>query len=98
MDSTKLPAPVHDPVPSFLACPVCRSSVLTPAHDLTPSPPPFDAREGLRCQGCGRGYPRVDGVWVMWSDELKRIELGKPADDADLADRVKWANITIYDD
>jgi SAM-dependent methyltransferase len=90
--------PAIDVPPPFLACPECRSAELDPASDLEPAAPPFDARTGVRCRGCRRGYPRVNGVWVLWSDALKRLELGKPPADADLADQVKWANITIYEE
>lgn len=84
--------------PSFLACPECGSADLRAADDLTPHPAPFDATSGLRCGGCEREFPHIDGVWVLWSDELKGLQLEAPPDDADIAARVKRANIEIYDE
>jgi SAM-dependent methyltransferase/uncharacterized protein YbaR (Trm112 family) len=84
--------------PQFLACPECRSAELRPSRDLEPAAAPFASREGLRCKGCGRAFPFVDGVWVMWSDAVRRLQLESPGEGAALADRVKRANIDIYDD
>ena len=84
--------------PSFLACPECGSGDLEWSEDLTAEAAPFDATEGLRCGGCERTYPFVDGVWVLWSDEVKRLQLAEPAADDDLSAKVKHANLSVYDD
>jgi SAM-dependent methyltransferase len=83
--------------PSFLACPECRSTDLTWADDLEALPAPFDSTEGLRCD-CGRSFPYVEGVWVLWSDEAKEVSFEMPDEDADLSRQVKAANIKIYGD
>lgn len=85
-------------VPSFLACPECGSSDLRWSKAITPVAAPFDASEGLRCAGCKREFPFVDGVWVLWSDEVKQLQLTAPPDDADISARVKHANLAVYDD
>lgn len=86
--------------PAFLACPECGSAALEFRTDLSPAPAPFDSEQGLSCKGCERVYPHVDGVWVMWSDTLRRLQF-EGVDDlealADEAERVKRANIAIYD-
>lgn len=84
--------------PDFLACPECRSTDLRWAADLTPEQAPFDVTEGLRCGSCGRTFPHVRGVWVMWSDEAKAVQFEMVGEEADLSLQVKAANIRIYDD
>lgn len=84
--------------PGFFACPECRSTELRWTTDLEAAPAPFDRTEGLRCGGCGREFPYVDDVWVLWSDEVKGLALAAPPDDADISARVKRANLEIYDD
>jgi SAM-dependent methyltransferase len=84
-------------IPSFLGCPECGSAELTWATDLEPLPAPFASTDGVRC-GCGRTFPYIDGVWCLWSDELKALQLEAPADDADISAKVKHANLTVYDD
>ncbi len=95
-DSPGAPISMEKP-PPFLACPECRSRDLRPATDLRPLPRPFESSVGLRCGSCGREYPNVDGVWVMWSDQVRRLqtesELGGKAG---VSDRVKRANIAVY--
>ncbi len=86
-----------DPSDLF-ACPECGSLDLIRADDLEPLPAPFDATEGLRCGGCARTFPHIDGVQVLWTDQLKALQLEAPPEDADLADRVMRANIEIYDE
>lgn len=85
-------------VPPFLACPECRSTVLK--HDTTSevADPPFDSPDGLRCSDCSRFFPIVDGIYVFWSDQLKKLELEESVSNSDLSDRVKQANIRIYDE
>ncbi len=81
--------------PEFFACPEC-DGALRPADDLEPLEPPYASSAGLRCEGCRREFPRVDGVWVLWSDQVRELvrTQGPPADaDAE----VKWANINIYE-
>ncbi len=85
-------------IPSFLACPECRSDELKSTTLREPCPAPFNATEGLRCAGCGREFPVIDGIYVLWSDQLKSIQLSDVPDDADLEQQVKKANIQIYDD
>lgn len=85
-------------IPAFLACPECQSTELSWSESLESLAPPFDTNEGVHCNGCGRDFPHVEGIWVMWSDQVKKIELQKPSDDAPLSDRVKWANVKIYDE
>ena len=82
----------------LLACPECGHEDLVPADDLTALPPPYDVTTGLRCAGCSRDFPIVDGIYVLWSDGLKAIQLAAPPEDASLADRVMRANIEIYDE
>ena len=83
---------------SLFACPECRSIKLVEAEDLTPLPAPFDATSGLRCADCAREFPFIDGVQVLWTDQLKALQLEAPPQSADLADRVMRANIEIYDE
>lgn len=83
------------PVPDLFACPECNDA-LCPADDLEVLAPPFASAQGLRCRGCAREFPRVDGVWVLWSDQIRALVRSQrsPADpDAE----VKWANINIYE-
>ncbi|MCA9688023.1 MAG: methyltransferase domain-containing protein [Myxococcales bacterium] len=84
-------------VPEFLACPECHAEELAWSDALPPSPAPFDSREGLVCRACGRCFPRVDGVWVLWTDQVKALQYAAPEADAPIADRVRWANLQIYD-
>ena len=86
------------PASALFACPECGSADLSEVQDLTPLPPPFESVEGLRCDACRREFPRFDGIQVLWSDQLKSLQLAAPADDADLAERVMRANIEIYDE
>ena len=83
--------------PSFLGCPHGCDGELRPIKP-DPLPAPFASDAGLSCSVCARQFPYVDGVWVMWSDDVKRIQLEAPAPEADLADRIRWANVQIYDD
>ena len=85
-------------VPPFLGCPECGSSALRWADDLDPLPAPFASHVGLRCGGCPRTFPYVDGVWVLWSDEVKAVQLAAPLPDAELSARIKHANLSVYDD
>jgi SAM-dependent methyltransferase len=71
---------------------------LKAAADLTPLAAPFDVSVGLRCERCAREFPTVDGVQVLWTDQLKALQLAAPSESADLAERVMRANIEIYDD
>lgn len=92
-------------IPPIFACPECDSAQLTWREDLSPAVAPFDVSEGLRCENCEREFPRVGGVWVLWSDAVKRLQLlqaeaGEGSADleaADLSEQVKLANIKIYD-
>lgn len=83
--------------PAFLACPECGSEDLNFRTDLEPAPSPFNSTVGLSCGACSRTYPYVDGVWVMWSDTLKRLQFEGLDEVADEAEKVKRANIAIYD-
>lgn len=83
---------------SLYACPECRSTDLRQVDDLTPLAAPFDVASGLRCGGCDREFPTIDGVQVLWTDQLKALQLAAPPEDADLAERVMRANIEIYDE
>ncbi|MCO4770404.1 MAG: methyltransferase domain-containing protein [Deltaproteobacteria bacterium] len=85
-------------VPKFLACPECGSPDLRWSTTLTPLAAPFDVSDGLRCAGCKREFPYVDGVWVLWSDQVKELRLGAPPEESDLSGRVKHANLSVYDD
>jgi uncharacterized protein YbaR (Trm112 family) len=40
----------------MLACPVCRQSLAAEGHAVV---------ERIRCMGCGRRYPIVDGIPVL---------------------------------
>lgn len=82
--------------PPELACPECGSADLRAADDLAPLEPPWTSTTGLRCAGCAREYPRVDGVWLLWSDALRSlIRERPPSDDPDAT--AKWANFTVYE-
>lgn len=84
-------------VPSFLACPECRGELAVAA--IEPLPPPFASTTGVECRACKRQYPYVDGVWVLWSDQVRRLQIGAaPGAGDSVDDRVKWANISIYDE
>jgi SAM-dependent methyltransferase/uncharacterized protein YbaR (Trm112 family) len=90
-------------VPEVFACPECRASELELVDDLR-------AREGvawagsfgLRCKACKREYPHVNGVWVLWSDELATLiaagELDTESIDVGAPDQrtVKQANFAVY--
>jgi SAM-dependent methyltransferase len=60
---------------------------------------PFDTTTGLVCQSCAREFPLVDGVWVLWSDAVKRLYCDRQHEPprANTSDRVKHANIAIYE-
>jgi SAM-dependent methyltransferase/uncharacterized protein YbaR (Trm112 family) len=88
-------------VPTYLACPECRSRALELADDLAPRPQvPWAGRVGLRCGECQREFPWVEGVWVLWSDELAElIAAGEPEPEtatAPDARAVKQANFAVY--
>ncbi len=83
---------------SLYACPECGSIEFASVDDLTPLSAPFDVTTGLRCGGCSREFPTIEGVQVLWTDGLKALQLEAPPEDADLADRVMRANIEIYDE
>jgi SAM-dependent methyltransferase/uncharacterized protein YbaR (Trm112 family) len=83
-------------VPFELACPECGSADLQLTEDLRPLEPPWTSATGLRCAGCAREYPRVDGVWVLWSDALRALIRERPASD-DPEATAKWANFTVYE-
>lgn len=85
-------------IPFFLACPECRSTKLVMEEISAILDPPFDTASGMRCNGCSRFYPIVEGIFVLWSDQLKRLELEQDSPIADLSDQVKQANIRIYND
>lgn len=85
-------------IPEYLACPECHSTQLTLRDDLQPSPAPFDSTTGLKCGNCQREFPRVEGIWIMWSDALKIIQTESLAEDASVSDQVKAANVKIYDE
>lgn len=81
--------------PDLFACPECEAA-LRLVDDLEALAPPFASARGLRCQGCAREFPRVDGVWVLWSDQIRTlVRAQEPPDDPDA--EVKWANIGIYE-
>ena len=61
--------------PEYLVCPECHAATLTWSEDLELLPAPYDSAQGLRCAECRREYPYIDGVWVMWSDDVRRIVL-----------------------
>ncbi len=91
-------AHVHEPivdVPPELACPECGGE-LDLRDDLTPLEAPWNTTHGLRCRACAREYPRVDGVWVLWSDALRALIRERPSAD-DPAATAKWANYTVYE-
>jgi SAM-dependent methyltransferase/uncharacterized protein YbaR (Trm112 family) len=90
-------------VPEVFACPECRARELELVDDLR-------AREGvawagslgLRCKACKREYPYVNGVWVLWSDELAELiaagELDTESVDVHAPDprAIKQANFAVY--
>jgi SAM-dependent methyltransferase len=92
-------------VPAMFACPECRSTQLERATDLRSRPRvPWAGAVGLRCRGCAREYPYVNGVWVLWSDELAELiaagepDLTAPAVGEGLDPRaVKQANYAVYE-
>lgn len=84
--------------PDFLCCPECGSDALVWREDLVKLQSPYDTGVGLRCSNCDREYPYVDGIWVMWSDNLKKLDNESVDENAAIEDKVKWANIQIYDD
>jgi SAM-dependent methyltransferase len=40
----------------------------------------------------------VDGVWVLWSDAVRRVQFERPSEDDSIEARVKRANIEVYDE
>jgi SAM-dependent methyltransferase/uncharacterized protein YbaR (Trm112 family) len=90
-------------VPEVFACPECRSRELELVDDLRPRDGVGWAGSiGLRCKVCKREYPYVNGVWVLWSDDLatliaagefdtESIDVGAPDQQA-----VKQANFAVY--
>lgn len=86
---------MSSPAPDLFACPEC-DGTLRAAEDLQALEPPFSSTEGLRCTACAREFPRVDGVWVLWSDQIRAlVRDGQQPTDPDA--EVKWANISIYE-
>ena len=85
-------------IPRFIACPECHSADLSPAPVADPLPAPFDSKTGILCSECSRCFPVVDGIYVLWSDQLKKIHLSDVSENSDIEQRVKKANIQIYDD
>jgi SAM-dependent methyltransferase/uncharacterized protein YbaR (Trm112 family) len=90
-------------VPSFFACPECGSGELDLVDDLRRREGVTWAGEvGLRCQACKREYPYVNGVWVLWSDELAELiaagDLDADAVGTEAPDprAVKQANFAVY--
>ena len=81
----------------LLCCPECRSTELRAVDDLTPFPMVANVTRGLRCGGCGREFPQVKHVRVMWSDQVKSLHLNVDAN-CDHASQVKKANIQVYRD
>ena len=85
--------------PPFLICPECHSGKLEPVRLQDRLPAPYDSDDGFECTGCGRSYPIVDNVFVLWSDQVRDLLLnGDLSDSAQLSDRVKKANIEIYNE
>jgi SAM-dependent methyltransferase/uncharacterized protein YbaR (Trm112 family) len=87
--------------PASFVCPECDGPRLELVDDLNPRPGVAWAGSfGLRCLDCAREFPWVDGVWVLWSDELAElIAAGEPelhAHAAPEARAVKQANYAIY--
>ena len=86
-------------IPTFLACPECQTPTLVPAEADEKLPAPFDSRRGLSCSNCDRFYPVIDRIFVLWSDQLKSLQLADAnSEEASLSDKVKRANIQIYDE
>ncbi len=83
---------------NFLACPECHSTELTPTRLDEQLPEPYTTAEGFVCNGCGRTFPHVDGIYVLWSDQLKSLLLDQESELGDLSDKVKRANIEIYNE
>lgn len=87
--------------PVYFACPECRGAQLDLRDDLTARPSvPWAGRFGLRCRDCAREFPWVDGVWVLWSDELASLIAAGEPDSSTHSEpdprAVKQANYAIY--
>lgn len=83
---------------SSFCCPECYSSDLVASVELTEKGLPFLAEQGLICGNCQREYPFYQGVWFLWSDEIKGIYLSDNKEPLDRAANVKKANVDIYKD
>lgn len=98
-------------IPPFLRCPECTSErqlgnsvsnavgELVCCNDITPLPAPFNVTSGARCGSCEREFPYISGVWVLWSDQVKRLQTCQldEISNGDIESRVKHANIQVYD-
>ena len=83
-------------VPEFIACPECHAHDWQHLDDVE-FYAPYDGEQGLRCGNCGRVYPIVDGIFVMWSDQLRTLLHDGVVGD-EMSDKVKQANIEIYNE
>ncbi|MEL7023425.1 MAG: methyltransferase domain-containing protein [Pseudomonadota bacterium] len=83
-------------VPKFIACPECHANDWQHLENAEFNAP-YNGERALKCGNCGRMYPVVDGIFVMWSDQLRGLLHDGAAGDA-MSDKVKRANIEIYNE
>jgi ubiquinone/menaquinone biosynthesis C-methylase UbiE/uncharacterized protein YbaR (Trm112 family) len=83
-------------IPKIFCCPECKSSELVVA-DCVESGYALSASEAIICSNCDRIYPYSNGVWVLWSDEVKSLYEGH-ASEGSIATEAKRANIEIYEE
>ena len=80
-------------LPSFL-CPNCCTETLITTNHLHEEPllAPHKPTSWLECTSCHSLYPVFDNIYVLWSDDIKRLY----SDSSFRFENVKSANIYVY--